>query len=145
MNWIKSRYRVTFGASVILDFGELVDEDLKPTGTALYNLVPLIRADVPLIRDGKNPSFQFGFQVQRRATPAAATAMDAAARTTVWDEMIAWAATAVQECRIDVQDGATAFKFTKSRIISYTPQVRTIEIGRYVAQYSLLCAGLQRV
>ena len=138
---ISSPWKITCGSTVILDYGERLDDEIDWGGSRVSEVVNLIDADTPFIRDAKNKTFTIKFQVQRDS------GSDAASATAMLDGLIAWGGLTTAILKVQRQ-GITTFpywQFARCLITATNAKGRAVGLGLNLTTYQITAAGLTKV
>jgi hypothetical protein len=112
---IISMWRFTLGGSVLLDYGHKLVAEVQFTGSGLVTPVPLIRADQPLLRQGKNVAVQISWESYQDYES------DAAARLALLNGLVSRFLAAPASLVIEISGGSSK-TFEKSLLVSASPR-----------------------
>lgn len=142
MSRIRSTWKLTFDPSgspkVLLNYGDLMDDEISPGLTKPAELVELADAVAPFIRIKLNRSYRLGFTIYQDK------ASDAAMRKAVFDSLIEVDSLGRKPLRVESNAGMGGyFQFSNAFITEHEPRP-SVESGgaRLVRSFTILATGL---
>ena len=139
---ISSCYKLTYdpagAATVILDYGDRIADELEPELSKLVEIVPLIDAPAPFIRIGKNASTTLTIV---RATDAPS---DKEARAAILDSIIAAQTATKKPLKIEVYGYTDRYwQFAAASITNHKPKrVLETSAARWQRTSVIVATGL---
>jgi len=119
---ISSNFKLTYdpagSATVILNYGDRIGDELEPALAKTVEVVTLVDADAPFIRIGKNAVTTFSVIVATDKTT------DKEARAAMLDSIIAAQAATKKPLRIEINGYADGryWQFSNATIITHKPK-----------------------
>jgi hypothetical protein len=137
---IKSNWKLTLGALVILDYGSEMPEELKFPQANGLDVVPTPDSAWPLLLDTGNSA------VRIKVAVYATAADDKVLRADLLDSLVTRAAETVTTLKLEVYGYTDRYwTFAQCRSAEYEPTVVVTTRGpKTLRTYMLTCAGLAR-